>query len=354
MSDIRVLIVDDSRVVRRFLSGVLGSQSDLDVVGVAAHGAEALHLLETQEVDVIVLDLEMPVLDGINFLIRLRERDQRTAVVVFATHSQVDAHIALGALSAGADDFVVKPHGTASLAEAVHSVRTELLPRIRTLHASHTAARHGVSCPWPARIRSPEPRLLTLSGDIGAPEALHQVVTALPEDFPVPVVVVQSMPELFTRALVRRLETRARLRVAMARDRLPLGAGTVYVAPGGRDLHLIEGAQAGSLVASVHPPAGPSFPSFDSFLHSAALACGSGVVAVVLTGAGHDGLEGCTHIRECGGTVLAQDPGTAAARGRPSAVIDAGLADASVPLVELAEVLIGLIPSAEAEPVEMA
>lgn len=348
MSNVRVLIVDDSRLVRRFLSSVVGSQGDIELVGTVGDGAQALDFLAEHEVDVVVLDLEMPVMDGINFLIKLRETDRRTAVVVFATNSQVDAHIALGALAAGADEFVMKPYGTQSPAEAVAQMRTDLLPTIRALHASHAAARHGISCPWAAALRSPDPRLLAISGDIGAPEALHHVLTSLPEGFPLPVVVVQSMPEVFTEALVQRLSTRANLRVEMARDGVPLAAGTIHVAPGNRELDVIEGAREDSLVAAVRP-ADPTerAPSFDAFLRSAALACGSGVVAVVLTGAGHDGLEGCSHVRERGGTVLVQDPETTEARARTSALIDAGLADARIPLAEMGEVLTSLIGPAK-------
>ena len=340
---IRVLIVDDSVTIRQLLVEGLGAESDLEVVGTLANGAIALTQLARLAPDVIVLDLHMPVLDGIGFLERLRPQHPRLPVLVFSTITTHGAPATLQAMWAGASDYLAKPHaGDHAAARAF--VHAELAPRLRLLHRgtetsvrdrapqSPVAARAGV----PLRHAAPIVSVVAIGASTGGPRALADVLSALPADLEAPVLVVQHIPAAFTRHLADGLASQCELDVREAKAGAQLEPGTVWIAAG--DHHLIVKRARGQLVLALEqtPPEHACRPAVDPLLCSLADVFGPAALAVILTGMGQDGLAGCLRIRSVDGQVIAQDESTSVVWGMPGSVVRAGLADAVLPLEAIA------------------
>ncbi len=267
MGQISVLVVDDSVVIRRLVTAALEEQPDIRVVGTAPNGRVALTKLVQVAPDIVTLDIEMPELDGLATLRELRKTHPRLPVIMFSTLTQRGAASALEALACGASDYVTKPANVGSVAESIASVREQLVPKLRALcgrspygAASPPAAPRGrpaaASAPLVPAMRAPQPAkrpsapgrvdVLAIGCSTGGPEALAKVLLGLPSGLPVPVVVVQHMPPVFTKLFAERLDRTTRLRVIEATDRLPLVPGTVYIAPG--DSHLEAAGSAGQPV----------------------------------------------------------------------------------------------------------
>ena len=338
MRKIRVLVVDDSATIRRIVVDAIAASEDLELAGTAANGQLALDRLRRDpSPDVVTLDVEMPVLDGISTLKALRVGAPRLPVLMLSSHTEKGALATLDALAAGASDFVAKPRAS-SVQEARAFVDLEVLPRLRALGAraveAPAAPRPG---PAPARPRhSGRVEAVVIGVSTGGPQALEQVIPRLPRQLAVPVLVVQHMPSMFTQLLARRLAAICALGVEEAADGSPVRPGVVYVARGGQ--HLVVAERGGQRVLRFDdgPPENSCKPAADVLFRSAAAAWGSGVLAVVLTGMGRDGCTGCEAIRAAGGTVVAQDQETSVVWGMPGAVVSAGLADGVFPLAAIA------------------
>ena len=347
-----VLVVDDSAVVRRLVCDAIATAPDLAVAGTAKDGATALERLALGLPDVVVLDIEMPVLDGLATLERIRARWPHLPVVMFSTLTHRGATATLEALARGATDYVAKPTSTGPEA-AVAAVAEALVPVLRACAALRRPDRRTPPArpvatdpgtvasitPLIARRGAP-PEALVVASSTGGPHALTEILPWLPAGLPVPVLVVQHMPPLFTRLLAERLDARSPLHVVEAVPGTPVEPGTVYLAPGG--IHLaVRRTSDGAVVCMANdgPPERSCKPSADVLFRSAAETWGSGTLALVLTGMGHDGLAGCRHIHEAGGTVIVQDEASSVVWGMPGAVAREGLAAATVPLGELAPVL---------------
>jgi two-component system chemotaxis response regulator CheB len=329
----RVLIVDDSVVIRRLLTTALTQDPGVEVVGTAANGRIGLDKIRQLKPDAVVLDLEMPVLDGLAALTELRATDKRTRVIVYSTLTSRGAQITLDALAAGADDYALKPSAS-DAATAVAAARADLLPKLTALT---TPVRKPAGPPVlrtspPLRSR---PQLLAIGCSTGGPDALTQLLGAFPAMLPVPVVIAQHMPPLFTPLLAQRLDRVSALKVSEAQDGQPLSAGEVLVAPGDRHLEVVR--TGGRLHARLTqaPPENYCRPSADVLLRSAAAACPSAVHALILTGMGSDGREGVRAVANSGGEVTVQDEATSVVWGMPGAVVAAGLAHTVLPLPEI-------------------
>lgn len=362
----RVLIVDDSVVVRSLLRQVLSSDSRIQVAGTASDGQAALRSIETLKPDLILLDIEMPGMDGLTALEKIRATDRRLPVIMCSTLTRHGASITIEALARGASDYVTKPTGQSGREDAARKLQQDLIPKILALtgHASVEKA----SMPSPlAPIQRPTqhaaqsssapitgtPNVVVIGVSTGGPAALDVVLPAIPADFPLPILLVQHMPQLFTKMLAERLDTRCPLHVCEAEPGDLVVPGKIYIARG--DWHMEMVADRTSKVAAEHrkvsirltqgPPENHCRPAVDVLFRSAAEIYGAGTLAVILTGMGSDGMEACKKIRAAGGTVLAQDQATSAVWGMPGAVAQAGLAHKVLPLAAVTPEILRLCSS---------
>ena len=336
LPQVRVLVVDDSVVMRRIVARALERDPEIARTDFAANGRLALAKVLQRRPDVIVLDLEMPELDGFGTLAELRASHPGLPVVLFSSVDERSARATLDALSLGATDFVLKPSG-ASVAEGEAYVAEHLLPLVKGLAVPRPVARRSPA-PTPARTSpaAPSAQVVVVGVSTGGPDALQAVIAALPGDLAAPVLVVQHMPAVFTKLLAERLDRSTPLSVAEATDGELLRPGRVLIAPGGR--HLAVARTGGEVRVVIHdgPPENSCRPAADVLFRSAAEAYGGAVLAVVMTGMGSDGLAGSSVVRTAGGAVLVQDPATAVVASMPESVLDAGLADAALGLTGLA------------------
>jgi two-component system chemotaxis response regulator CheB len=356
---IRVLVVDDSVVIRKILTDALAADPDVEVVGTAANGRIALGKLDTLKPDLVTLDVEMPEMDGLATLREIRKVRPKLPVIMFSTLTARGASATLDALSAGANDYVTKPANVGSVTAAIARIREELIPKIKALcnragRPAAVGARAAADVSTtpvaaaPVRLAAQAAgrmpiEVVVIGISTGGPNALAEIMPAMPAHLPVPILIVQHMPPVFTRLLAERLSARCPLTVGEAIAGEPIVAGRVYVAPG--DFHMfIERSPA--LAVATGPrrqialnqgaPENSCRPAVDVLFRSAATVYGSAVLAVVLTGMGSDGLHGCEAIRAAGGTVLAQDEATSTVWGMPGFVARAGLAEQLLPLGEVA------------------
>lgn len=347
MSKIRVLVVDDSVVIRRLLSDVLTQDPDIELAGIAANGRIALAKLPQVNPDIVTLDIEMPELDGLGTLPELRKAYPKLPVIMFSTLTERGALATLDALSRGATDYVTKPANVGSVAAAIQSVKDQLIPKIKALCPQCRPA--TPSSPARTALRSPAERsarrfprrcdAVVIGSSTGGPQALTNVLTKLPADFPAPIVVVQHMPPVFTHHLAARLDQMCLLTVREAAGNETLRPGEVLIAPGDFHLELRRRGTEVKTVLQQGPPENSCRPAVDVLFRSAAGVYGPNCLAVVLTGMGHDGLRGADEIVHAGGTVLAQDEATSVVWGMPRAVVEAGLADLTLPLSSLSQEL---------------
>jgi two-component system chemotaxis response regulator CheB len=341
MSRIRVLIVDDAVVIRRIVSDVLGADPDIEVVGTAANGKIGIAKIPQVNPDLVTLDVEMPDMDGLQTLRELRKINRKLPVIMFSTLTSRGASATLDALAAGADDYVNKPANVGSVAVAMARIRDELIPKIKALCPRSPAVAPAPAPAQPLRTSVRAPRNAIVHAVIvgistGGPNALDEIIPALPADLPVPVLIVQHMPPVFTRVLAERLNSKSGLRVKEAEAGEPVVAGTVYIAPG--DHHLTVARTAGGLETRLDQgtPENSCRPAADALMRSAAKVWGPATLGVVLTGMGQDGLRGAECIREAGGEIYVQDEATSVVWGMPGAVARAGLADRQIPLGQVA------------------
>jgi two-component system chemotaxis response regulator CheB len=345
-----VLVVDDSAVIRGIWARIIDAEPDMRVVASAANGRAAVDVLRRRAIDVIVLDIEMPQMSGIEALPLLLSERPGVRVVMASSLTRKGAEITITALSLGAADYVTKP--SAAERESMATVGKDLVRKIRAL-----AGRAPVPVPAPAPSvaqpgRAPAPRVappppfrpghamapqvVGIASSTGGPNALGEVLAALPATFPLPILIVQHMPPLFTTMLAERLQRTGRRPCVEGKDGMEVLPGTTYIAPG--DYHMTVKAEGGRILLRLDQAPAENFcrPSADPLLRSMAATYGDELLTVVLTGMGHDGLEGARAVAEAGGTVIAQDQATSVVWGMPGAVTNAGLAREVLPLAEIA------------------
>jgi two-component system, chemotaxis family, protein-glutamate methylesterase/glutaminase len=352
MLPVRVLVVDDSVVVRKLLCDVLASSDEVKVAGTASGGAIALAKIPQLSPDVITLDIEMPGMNGIQTLTEIRKLYPKLPVIMFSTLTERGAAITLEALSLGASDYMTKPTNSESLASAMEQVRNELVTKIVSLGSRGQTSSTKISqtkiktpspppVPSTARPKSGSQRIdiLAIGTSTGGPNALAEVIPHLPGNLPVPVVVVQHMPPLFTRLLAERLDSKSELTVQEAKAGKALTSGQVWIAPGDYHLTLARKGTEVILALNQDPPENSCRPAVDVLFRSVSQVYGQNVLAVVLTGMGADGALGAAHIRDAGGEVVVQDEASAVVWGMPGAVVRAGAADRICPLPEISQVV---------------
>ncbi len=339
MSPIRILVVDDSVVIRKLLSDALMQDPELDVVGTARDGRIALAKISQLHPDLVTLDVEMPVMDGLETLVEVRKLYPRIPVIMFSTLTERGGAATLDALSLGASDYATKPSNTGSPAEAIEAIRTELIPKIKALCAGCPTKLTPLPTPVPTRVRAPSNRrieIVAIGTSTGGPNALAEVLPRIPKDFAVPIVVVQHMPPIFTRLLAERLASRSAIPVQEGSAGIILHAGDAWIAPGNFHMTVKRSGTDWRLVLNQDSPENSCRPAVDVLFRSVAAAYGPCVLGVVMTGMGSDGVIGAQHIRDAGGEVIIQDEASAVVWGMPGLVYAAGYADAVYSLDRLA------------------
>jgi two-component system chemotaxis response regulator CheB len=340
---IRVLLVDDSATIRSLLSTTLGADADLRVVGAAVNGRAGVDMVAADPPDIVLLDVEMPVMDGLTALREIRRIQPKLPVLMFSSLTERGAKATLDALLAGANDYAAKPAGL-DAGEVAATIRTEVIAKIKALvprggardvprpiaSGSAPAAGPRVVAPRRGPIRG-----VVIAVSTGGPTALAEVLPGFARDVRVPVLIVQHMPPFFTAQLAERLGKITGANVREAEEGGPLRPGEILLAPGGRHLALAGDANAPRVRLTDEPPENSCRPAADVLFRTAAKVWGAGTLGVVLTGMGRDGLVGSKSIVEAGGEVIAQDEFTSVVWGMPGEVVRAGLADAVLPLGQI-------------------
>jgi two-component system chemotaxis response regulator CheB len=347
---IRVMIVDDSVVVRGLVSRWVAEEPDLIVVGTCGNGREAVENLNRLDPEVVVLDVDMPVLDGINALPLLFAKRPNLVVVMASTVTRRNAEISLRALALGAADYVPKPESNRELSTS-QSFRRELIDKIRHLGGRRRARRvpRGSDAGEAAAIRlrpfsKIPPRALFIGCSTGGPQALQVLARGLePVLQKLPVLIAQHMPSTFTAILAEHLEREVARPAREGVEGEPIAPGNIYVAPGGRHMRIELRGAAPVIALDDTPPVHFCRPAVDPLFTSAAAAVGSGALALVLTGMGSDGAEGAAAIAKAGGSVIAQDEASSVVWGMPGAAAQAGICSAVLPLDQIGPRVVRLV-----------
>jgi two-component system chemotaxis response regulator CheB len=340
---VRVVVIDDSVVIRRVLTDMLAADAGVEVVGTASNGKLGLDKIRATKPDIVTLDIEMPVMDGLATLPLLRAEFPHLPVIMFSTLTTRGGAATLDALALGATDYLTKPESLGGRDQAIAAIRAELLPKLKVLGRRRPSLRPRTTLtPAPARVAARRPSappsrvdVIAIAVSTGGPKALHEVVPALPANLPVPVVMVQHMPPVFTGLLAERLDRDASVTVVEATHGTALRPGTVYIAPGGH--HMVVAKRGAGTVVELNEdaPENSCRPAADPLFRSVAATFGAHALGVVLTGMGSDGCKGAHALVEAGCEVIVQDEATSVVWGMPGAVVRAGLADVEVPLGQL-------------------
>ncbi len=355
---IRVMVVDDAIVVRGLFARWIEQEADLEVVASLRTGREAVNQIERAEPDVVVLDVDMPEMDGLTALPLLLAKKRELVVIMASTLTRRNAEISLRALSLGATDYIPKPASSREVTGAP-AFRRELIEKIRQLGlrarrapladgkklAKHAApplqpAARAAHAPVALTLRPlplRPPRVLLIGASTGGPQALNALVTRIGGVIArAPVLITQHMPPTFTAILAEHLARVANCPVHEARDGEPVNAGTIYVAPGGRHMKVAR-RDTGTAVIEIDdgPPVHFCKPAVDPLFFSAAEVWGGKALGLVLTGMGADGLNGGKALIAAGGTIIAQDEASSVVWGMPGQVAHAGLCSAVLPLAEI-------------------
>ena len=348
---IRVLIVDDSLVMRRIIQESLSHDPDIQVVGTASGGRSACEKVQELHPDLVTMDVEMPGMGGIEALREVRLRDPKLPVIMVSSLTRKGATTVLEALGAGANDYVTKPQEAGEALAAVQSIGRDLIPKIKALCSVQRATALRQSRPVPPTPLSPagvpsladhlpqfaKPiEILCIGSSTGGPNALSDFFKGLPANLPVPIVLVQHMPPMFTQILAERLHKETLRPCCEAAEGMEIQAGSAYVAPGGKHLEVRRLQGRTFLHLQDGPPEHSCRPAVDVLFRSVVQHFGAATLGVVMTGMGRDGAASAQLIRQAGGQVLAQDQETSVVWGMPGAVVEVGAASTVLPLLELA------------------
>ena len=336
----RVMIIDDSVVARRAIAEAIQATPDLEVAASAANGKIGLAKLPRIQPDLVLLDIEMPEMNGLETLSAIRDQYPSLPVIMFSALTGRGARFTLEALARGANDYATKP--VADSGSLADQLGDDLFPKIRALCKTKGESLSIDLAPAQIRTKRPHlkpPRCILIGASTGGPNALAAIVAGLSPQFPVPILVVQHMPKIFTRLLAERLDNLTPLTVREATNGDLVTAGTVLVAPG--DYHLEVIGQPDAVIAQLHqgPPENSCRPAVDVLLRSAAKVYGSTASAVILTGMGRDGLVGCRELYDSGARVICQDEESSVVWGMPGYVAKANLADEVLPLDGISDYL---------------
>ncbi|HKJ99346.1 MAG TPA: chemotaxis response regulator protein-glutamate methylesterase [Desulfotignum sp.] len=347
---LRVLVVDDSVLYRKVLSEVLSSMPGVAVVGTATNGKVALAKIGHLKPDLLTLDFDMPEVDGLMVLERVREDHPDVKTVMVSTHTREGAAITVKALELGALTFITKPK-TKNPLESRTVLLDQLVPVVKEIRAQKHALQHPVnkdqalSPPFtsnaaPGKITCPAAggriQIVAIGISTGGPKALARLIPCLPEALRIPVVIVQHMPPDFTAALAKSLDRKSAVKVIEAENNMPLARGTVFIAPGGRQMKVVTVSGKTMLEVNDDPPENRCNPSADYLFRSISKVYGKHALGIIMTGMGSDGVLGLRLMKRLGAQVIAQDRQSCVVFGMPGEAINAGVVDRVVPLDQIA------------------
>ena len=361
---VKVLVVDDTIVYRKAVSDIIQELPNAELVGVAHNGKIALSKVATLKPDLLTLDIEMPVMNGIEVLEQLQKNYPGVGAVMLSTLTSEGSDMTLRALELGAFDFILKPQQSTSQQEGINTLRNLIKPIIEaygrsknastllrktsrpTLRplkplnkkATQTSARSPLSKIIGSAVRKAKSEIVTIGISTGGPNALGQVLPLLPGDLGVPVLIVQHMPPIFTKSLAASLDKKCSLTVKEAADREPIQANTVYIAPGGKQMKLTAGADGTNRLIKItdDPPENSCKPAVDYLFRSIGDYYVNRATAVIMTGMGSDGTKGLAKLKTKGAFIIAQNEASCVVYGMPKAPIDQGLVDVIAPLDKIA------------------
>lgn len=344
MSDcrIRIVVVDDSSLFRHLIRDILREIPGCSVVGNAENGNRAIEIITERKPDLVTLDVEMPDKNGIEVLREMKRCQSTTKAIMVSRLTDAGARVTTDALMEGAFDFVLKPSGsnpeqnratlTATLKEKItafrHSKKEQLAqePQDEFADADSTQVGHYDA--------------VLIGTSTGGPEALRTVLPKLPSSFPLPVLVVQHMPPQYTGKLAERLNELCALEVVEAKDAMPVRAGTIYIAPGGRHMKVTSRNRAPIVQLTDDPPEHSCRPAVDYLFRSAGDVWGGRTIGVIMTGMGQDGTEGCLLLKQMGGYIIAQDADSCVVYGMPKSVVDNDLCNRVVQLKSIPSAIV--------------
>ncbi|MPZ09965.1 MAG: chemotaxis-specific protein-glutamate methyltransferase CheB [Kiloniellaceae bacterium] len=347
----RVMVVDDSAVIRGLLTRSLEKDPGIKVIASVGNGETAIKALDRHDIEVIILDIEMPVMDGLTALPKLLAARPGIQVIMASTLTRKNAEVSLRALQMGAADYLPKPSSNSELTGACEFQR-ELIEKVKALAKAARPVRPaatlrdvGPAAParpvQPARpivLRKPSaalPRIIAIGSSTGGPQALLQVLRDMAASVRLPILITQHMPPTFTTLLAEHIERATGVPCAEGKDGEAVTAGRIYLAPGSYHM-MVERAGSGSVIRlNQEPPVNFCRPSVDPMLFSLAPIYGASLLTIILTGMGSDGYKGTTEVVRAGGTVIAQDEATSVVWGMPGAVATNGLCSAVLPIQEI-------------------
>ncbi len=345
---IKVLVVDDSALMRQFIGDILRSDSRIDVVGTARDGKDALMQIKSLKPDIVTMDVEMPVMNGLEALEEIMKTTPMPVIMV-SSMTQEGAETTLKALSLGCVDFIGKPSGTISL--NIRDVGQELIEKVVAASTAKIMPRSAMSAPARTSPRATQPvnlstgrvDIVAIASSTGGPMALSDLMPKLPKNFPVPIVITQHMPKEFTSSFAKRLNDSSQIEVVEGFDGLTLKAGRAVIAPGGS--HLLVKRRSGAAVCALSdaPPVLSVKPAANIMFQSVAEQYGGNVLCVILTGMGRDGTDGAITLKKRGAYVIAESQKTCVVYGMPKAAIDAKVVDEVLPLYDIPEAIVRIV-----------
>ena len=347
LNKIKVLVVDDSALMRKIISDMINVEENMEVIDVARDGEDFLNKLSKIKPDVITLDVEMPKIDGITALKEMKKRNINIPVIVLSSVSKQGTELTMECLESGAFDFIPKPSGAISL--DINKVREDLILKINLAFGKHNKLNSNNLTPVdtyiiPQKKVSGKIKAIVIGASTGGPKALYAVITKLPENLGVPVFVVQHMPEGFTKAFAERLNLNSKMKVEEAQDLQFVEKNTVYIAPGGYHMEVFKDKK-------IHLNTEPSIwgvrPAVDKLFTSTAEVYGENLLSVVLTGMGRDGADGTIAVKKNSGITIAEDKSSCTIYGMPRAAFETGMVDLVIPLDKVATKIINIVREGE-------